>query len=361
MIIARSIAEIAPPETRDMPRLSLVPRYATACIVAACFATSGLFASGNEPPEPTGKAGFATFELESVDAEGQPIERKGFIWYPTSETPVAHNYGGQIGEAAPDAKVAEGRWPTIVFSHGFLGSGDQAIFLMEAFARAGYIVAACDHADAHFHGLDADADPPKFGDGKNWTDAKFADRRRDMQKLIDWTLARDQAPKSKLFEHVDRERIGAAGHSLGGYTCLGLAGAWPSWKDDRVRAVLLYSPYAIPWRENGVASRVSVPAMIQGGTLDLSVTPMLVPVFHAFSGPAYAVVLKQENHFGWTNLATLGRTTRQAEATGNTKWMCEYGIAFFDRHLRGEPITDDDLLSRPNDEVSRFRVRNVGE
>ncbi len=41
--------------------------------------------------------------------------------------------------------------------------------------------------------------------------------------------------------------IGAAGHSLGGYTVVGLGGGWPRWKDGRIRAVLALSPYVQPF------------------------------------------------------------------------------------------------------------------
>src|SRR5262245_55658997 len=68
--------------------------------------------------------------------------RDYFLWYPTSDRESRYDYKGQFGVAAPDGAIAPGRHPLIVFSHGFLGAGDQIIFLTESLARAGYIVAA---------------------------------------------------------------------------------------------------------------------------------------------------------------------------------------------------------------------------
>ena len=46
-----------------------------------------------------------------------------------------------------------------------------------------------------------------------------------------------------LMTAFDWKRCGLVGHSLGGYTLLGLGGAWPSWRFDGIKAVLALSPY----------------------------------------------------------------------------------------------------------------------
>src|SRR5271154_6050647 len=48
------------------------------------------------------------------------------------------------GTAAPAAG-----YPLVVFSHGYGGCNTQSVFLMEALAKAGYLVLAPNHADAH--------------------------------------------------------------------------------------------------------------------------------------------------------------------------------------------------------------------
>ena len=46
-------------------------------------------------------------------------------------------------------------------------------------------------------------------------------------------------------------------------------------------------------------------------------------------------MLKNETHFGWTNLISLGKTTKEAVARGNGELMVRYTIAWFDQFLVG--------------------------
>src|SRR5690242_5814801 len=129
-----------------------------------------------------------------------------------------------------------GPWPIIIFSHGFHGCNTQSIFLMEALAGAGYAVFAPNHRDVACGNLCAWFTRPEapFQDPRNWTDATFADRAEDIEKLLN-ALSRDAHYNSPAF---DWQHVGLVGHSLGGYTVLELGGAWRRWKDPRVKAVL---------------------------------------------------------------------------------------------------------------------------
>ncbi|GMV81797.1 MAG: hypothetical protein AMXMBFR7_29810 [Planctomycetota bacterium] len=87
------------------------------------------------------------------------------------------------------------------------------------------------------------------------------------------------------------------------------------------------------------------------GSFDSSVvaldaaTPGKVPARKGF------LVVKNATHFEWTNLVTLGMTTVQAIKQGNPKWIEEYNVAFFDRHLKGEGAK---LLSQANAEMASY-------
>jgi pimeloyl-ACP methyl ester carboxylesterase len=78
---------------------------------------------------------------------------------------------------------------------------------------------------------------------------------------------------TRFSSRVDLDRLGLLGHSLGGYTVVGLAGGWASWKLPGVKAVLALSPYTDPFLVHRTLSGVSTPIMYQGGTLDLGITP----------------------------------------------------------------------------------------
>lgn len=287
--------------------------------------------------------------------DGSPCERTGLVWYPSREAAREHNYRFQRGIVALDATVSPGKHPLILFSHGYLGSADQVVFLTEALARAGYIVAAVNHTDSLTQRrVTPPLESPKFGDPRSWTDRKFADRGIDMRSLLDRVLAENDDPASFLHDHIDARAVGIMGHSLGGYTALGLSGGWPSWRDERLRAALLLSPYSQPFLGRLAPSAVAIPTMIQGGTLDTAITPLLPPIFDALPAPKFLLVLKMQTHFAWTNLLSLGTTTVNClEVPGPAKLIVDYSIAFFDRTLRGR---DPAILKAPNDALELWRA-----
>jgi predicted dienelactone hydrolase len=320
-------------------------------VIGALLVTRTL--SADEPSAEL-PAGFRKFAI-SYKAGEEERRHDAFLWYPSATAAERHNYFGQVGFVAVNADVAKGSHPLILFSHGFLGTGDQTIFLMEAFARRGYIVAALNHADSLLQRRTKRIEPPKFADAKNWTDQKFRDRHDDVVALLDYLLELNGKPGTYLHEHLDKEKIGACGHSLGGYTVLGLAGAWDSWRDERIKAVLALSPYSMPWLTQGSVAELKVPVMIQGGTLDVGITPFQTPIYNKLPGPKYLLVLKNETHFGWTNLIALGKTTTEAVKEGNAQLMTDYSVAFFERHLRGKKGPETELLRQKNPRLDSYR------
>src|SRR5262249_56455335 len=116
--------------------------------------------------------GFRKLTLTYPSEEDANRERRVLLWYPTTEPDQPYNYHGQQGYATPDAPVAPGSHPLILFSHGFLGAADQTIFLMEAFARDGYIVAAVNHADAGNRDRKTPVPRPAFADVKRLAQTK---------------------------------------------------------------------------------------------------------------------------------------------------------------------------------------------
>jgi predicted dienelactone hydrolase len=144
----------------------------------------------------------------------------------------------------------------------------------------------------------------------------------------------DAALKEKTFQGVaiDSSRVGLAGHSLGGYTVLALAGAWPSWKDSRVRAVLAVAPYCIAFIKKGDLGHLGVPVMYQGGTADLGVTPTVAREgggYDVTAPPKYFVEFTMAGHFAWTDAPALHHAL-----------MEQYALAFFDRYLKGVESPD---------------------
>lgn len=141
------------------------------------------------------------------------------IWYPAMVSAVeTRQVIGppdaplfEAGMASPRGEMepALRKLPLIVLSHGTGGTAMQLAWLGTVLARAGYIVAAVDH--------------PGNNGTEPYTEEGFVlwwERATDLSEVIDGMLAdEDFGPQ------IDRDRIGAAGFSIGGYTVLELAGA----------------------------------------------------------------------------------------------------------------------------------------
>src|SRR5262249_40978997 len=284
--------------------------------------------------------------------EGPARQRKVMLWYPTTGKEQPYDYFRVKGFARPDAPLAPGAHPVILFSHGYRGAAGQTIFLLEAFAREGYVVAAVDHADALPEKQDKPFDLGQFFDAKSWNDGKFRDRRDDLVALLDHLLELNDDKESYLHEHLDKKAVGAAGHSLGGYTVLGTVGGWPDWRDERIRAALLLSPYTMPFSKT--LDKVETPVMLQGGTHDWGITPFLRAAYDPLPGPKYYLVLKNANHFEWTNFIEGGKTTTEVIKQGNAKRITDYSIAFFNHPLGGEPAP---LLEQKADGLESYLLK----
>lgn len=146
----------------------------------------------------------------ATDAKGNqfPIA----IWYPTEAQQLPTTFLGlNLMKVARDGPIAGTRLPLVVISHGN-GAGMTAhVDLALALASNGYIVAAPMHSGDNFQ--------DQSGVG---TANFFHLRAQQLRATIDhvanrWT-GRGQ---------VDRQRIGAFGMSMGGFTVLTAVGATP--------------------------------------------------------------------------------------------------------------------------------------
>lgn len=93
--------------------------------------------------------------------------------------------------------------------------------------------------------------------------------------------------------------VGLVGHSVGGYVGLGLAGGWDDWRIAHVGAVLLFSPYSMPFSVRDTLRAVRAPVMYQGAELDLGITPFLDGRNGAYArsnAPKHFVKLRAGNH-----------------------------------------------------------------
>ena len=327
---------------------------AAAVLLLLLLSWAGEAAAQDVPARPSFQSGFRRTEF--TDARPRTCEVR--LWYPTTTPAGKIAYaGGQEGWAAQDAPVAPGAHPVVLFSHGLWSNPEFTAFLTEELARSGFIVAAVLHQDATTaeKGGWEKATLPRFEKPGEWDEHSYVDRRNDLTALLDHLLALDQKEDSFLHGRIRREAVGAMGHSLGGHTVLGAAGGWPSWRDRRIRAALLLSPYILPYLDRGNLGSVDVPVMMQGATLDLGITPSLPALYEKLPSPKYLLVLKNQTHLAWLNMICRGSSTFEAvRQEPNARLIAEYGVAFFDHHLRG-PGAGSGLLTRDNPALASYR------
>jgi predicted dienelactone hydrolase len=149
-------------------------------------------------------------ELEVRDTVGDR-HLDGIIWYPTDKTDGAVRAQGNAVwkpiTVHPNAEAAAGKHPLVLLSHGMYGNHRNQAWLAALLTQQGYIVAAIDHPGTSTFKRDPDHA------------RELWERPRDISRTIDHILAEPAYAK-----HVDAENIFMAGHSLGGFTAVALAG-----------------------------------------------------------------------------------------------------------------------------------------
>ncbi len=142
----------------------------------------------------------------SIEVDGERLITA--LWYPTDAPPEETTVGPFTMAASREAPIGAGRYGLIVISHGTgggrLNHRDTAIRL----AESGYVAVAPEHAGDNFR------DKRYSGTSENWRR-----RPRQLSAVLDRLLG-----DSDFGPHIDIRRIGAIGHSAGGYSVLALIG-----------------------------------------------------------------------------------------------------------------------------------------
>ena len=225
------------------------------------------------------------------------------LYYPTMAAQRVVAMGPFAVDAAIGGTSVDKVKALILLSHGIGGTELGHSTLAQALARNGYLVAALRHP------------------GDNWQDRSllaqsperyFDERPRQASRVIDAILA-DPAWQARITTDSQGPRVGALGHSAGGYTVLALAGArpdlsqlrkhclaqasedpifcgigrsdaatppspaaTPSLEDERVRAIVALAPTGVMLTAESL-TMVRTATMIYVAELDR----FLVPRFHA--------------------------------------------------------------------------------
>ena len=185
------------------------------------------FARGASP------VGVRTIELRDESRGGRTLTVE--LWYPATDAyrrqdlddatqdrfSIAPGIPDGIQEAVRGAEPAEGRFPVILYSHGANGSRRENTYLCTHLASHGYIVAANDAPGNTIADLVGDFVATEKGASatRPSQDEVNLIRPFDAAFVLENLLA---GAVPILAARIDSERIGACGHSSGGWTTLRL-------------------------------------------------------------------------------------------------------------------------------------------
>lgn len=245
--------------------------------------------------------------------------------------------------AVRDARVQDGQFPLILFSHGNGGLRMQNTFWCEHLASHGYIVMAPDHT-GNCAVTFVNGSLVVFDDSKEGRERSAADRPRDLSFLIDEMDRMNRGNDSRFLGRVDMTRIGAAGHSFGGFTC-----TWLSNNEPRIKAII---PMAGAAEER---TNYDCPVMLfiaaEDDTLGADRVAFLRNYYTESRGPRYSIEFKDAGHFSFTEMYQLkpdfgdgvgkGKRVTNGEVLDYPPMTLVfplvngYSTAFFGKYLRG--------------------------
>lgn len=247
------------------------------------------------------------------------------LYYPSDRSRAA----GAGSGALPDRSGAP--YPLIVFAHGLGGAPNDYGSLLSSWASAGYVVAA-----PRFP-LSSSATPGGADAGD------VANQPGDLSYVIDAVLQASGAPSGPLAGMVDAGRIGAAGHSNGAITTLGLV-ANTCCRDPRVKAAVVMAGTAEGFPSGTYDFLAAPPLLLVHGTAD-----QLVPyragvlVYNQAVGPKGLVTV-----VGGSHGAAAGLVSRSSAAVVRSTTL------FFDAYLRDDPAAARELGDSARTGVTRL-------
>jgi predicted esterase len=230
------------------------------------------------------------------------------IFYPAAGSPSSQPPG--IG-ATPDR--SDGPYPLIVFAHGLGSDPLQYEKLLSYWAAAGFVVAAPKFPLTNDHTPGG----PDAGDVVN--------QPGDMSFVITSVVNASANSNGILSDLVNPNEVGAAGHSNGAITTLGLI-ANTCCKDERVRAAVVMAGDEVPFSGGTYAMANAPPLLLVHGTADqLLPYSLAIGMFNAARGPKGLLTIHGGGHESAAGLSASSSSSVLRTTTD-----------FFAAYLRGD-------------------------
>lgn len=194
------------------------------------------------------------------------------VLYPTDELARTERFGPYSLEVAREAHVSGSELPVVLLSHGGGGTPWAYRDLAKRLATSGFVVVLPEHIgnSRSDNSLERKA-------------ANLENRPRHVSLAIDAVFA-----DGLIGPHLESDRVGVIGHSIGAYTALAAAGgkAWTAPRetedrqprpvkvipDSRIQALALLMP-ATFWFPEGSLREIDIPILIRTGSRDEMTPP----------------------------------------------------------------------------------------
>lgn len=242
--------------------------------------------------------------------------------------------------------------PVILWSHGFGGSRDGAGFIARYVASHGYALVHITH-----FGTDSSLWEGKPGHPWDILRQTKVPREMTLARMNDVPFVLDCLPgwaeeNLEPGQFMDFSRIGMSGHSFGAMTTQAIAGmpiplrdkSLQSFRDDRVRAGILYSPTPIAHLTDALPEEIygaiDIPLFHMTGTEDdsplehHSYNDRLVIHRHAGHPEQYLQVLEGGDHMVYNG--TRGKLEANPRREEHEEAIKIASLAFWDAYLKDD-------------------------
>ena len=286
-----------------------------AVLVAAGVLAGGVSASATTPdPNLVGVVTTTIVDRHrSTPAwDGKPVQPQR-----TLVTTILYPASGPSGSTTPvrDAPPdrSGGPYPLIVFAHGLGATPEDYESLLAHWASEGFVVAA-----PRFPLTNANT-PGGVDEGD------IASQPGDVSFVITSTLAASRRTGGPLAGLIDAQEVGAAGHSNGAITTLGLV-ADTCCHDGRVKAAVVLAGQENPFHGGHFDYQEAPPLLLVHGTADADVPYSdTIAVFNHARGPKALLTIEGGDHSSAAGFETPSSASVLAATTD-----------FFDAYLKGD-------------------------
>ncbi len=257
--------------------------------------------------------GVRTITLGDEARDGRTVTIE--LWYPAAERHRGEDLRDDTRDrftvvpgfdatqqAVRDADTSEGRFPLIAYSDGWSSDRRDAADHCTHLASHGYVIASADHLGDQMGELAAKDSAETFADRVN---SICTNRIGDLIFVIDRALDGGDPAIAQL---IDRERIGTAGASFGGWTSIAMNSydrrpkavfaLVPAWGKGPLRSELLQAAARLDdWQR-------AVPVFLLASERDACIRlEGIRELYRELPGPKYLAVVAGASHFHFANKA----------------------------------------------------------